>query len=149
MRREFPDAPIPAAAAVVVQGGRVLLIKRGFPPNEGKWSIPGGVIEVGEEARDAAVREVLEETGLRIRIRDIVDVVDNIIRDEERVKYHFVNCDFLADWVSGEVHTTEETPDFAWIEEKDMEKYDMTRGASRVVRMVFEGMRGERKKDMV
>jgi 8-oxo-dGTP diphosphatase len=144
MKREFPEMPIAAAAAVIVREGKILIIKRRFPPNEKKWSIPGGVIEIGEPAREAAVREVREETGLGVRIDGIVDVVDNIIYEGERVKYHFINCDFQATYLSGEVTTNEEVLDFAWIEEGDMKKYDMTKGAAYVMRLVFEKIKKEK-----
>jgi len=136
--------PIAAAAAVIVREGKILIIKRKFPPNEKKWSIPGGVIEIGEPVREAAVREVREETGLDVRIDGIVDVVDNIIYEGERVKYHFVNCDFLAEYVSGDVKTNEEVLEYAWIEEGDMKKYDMTKGAAYVIRLVFEKIKKEK-----
>ena len=141
MKREFPEMPIAAAAAVVVKEGKILIIKRNFDPNRGKWSIPGGVIEVGETVRESAVREVYEETGLRVKIGKIADVVDNIIHEGEKVKYHFVNCDFEAEYISGEVKINEEVSDFAWIEEEDMEKYNMTKGAASVIRLVFERMK--------
>jgi 8-oxo-dGTP diphosphatase len=144
MKREFPEMPIAAAAAVIVREGKILIIQRGFPPNEKKWSIPGGVIEIGEPAREAAVREVREETGLGVRIDGIVDVVDNIIYEGKRVKYHFVNCDFLAEYVSGDVKTNEEVLEYAWIEEGDMEEYDMTKGAAYVIRLVFEKIKKEK-----
>lgn len=144
MKREFPEMPIAAAAAVIVREGRILIIRRGFPPNEKKWSIPGGVIEIGEPSREAAAREVREETGLDVRVDSIVDVVDNIIYEDGRVKYHFINCDFQATYLSGEVATNEEVLDFAWIEEGDIEKYDMTRGAAYVIHLVFEKIRKEK-----
>jgi ADP-ribose pyrophosphatase YjhB (NUDIX family) len=144
MKREFPEMPIAAAAAVIVREGKIFIIKRRFPPNEKKWSIPGGVIEIGEPVREAAVREVREETGLDVRIDGIVDVVDNIIYEGERVKYHFINCDFQATYLSGEVTTNEEVSDFAWMEEGDLEGYDLTTGAAHVIRKVFAKL-GERR----
>ena len=66
MKREYPDQPLVGVGAIIIEAGRVVLVKRGHPPLAGEWSIPGGVLEVGETLREAAVREALEETGLKV-----------------------------------------------------------------------------------
>ncbi len=84
---------------------RYLLIKRAAEPDAGLWTIPGGLVEVGERAKDAAVREALEETGLEVEVLEVLGVVDKIVPDEEgRVKYHFVIIDYLAETIRGVMH---------------------------------------------
>jgi len=90
--------PVPAVGVVCLKGDEVLLIRRGKAPRQGEWSLPGGRIEPGERAVDAALRELVEETGIRSRIVGLIDVVDGIFADEAR---HYVLIDYVAEWVSG------------------------------------------------
>ncbi len=95
--RRLPDRPIAAVGALILREGRVLLVKRGQPPARGEWSIPGGVVEVGETLLEAVIREVSEETGLSVIVGPVVEVVDRIHRDAAgRVEYHYVIADFLC-----------------------------------------------------
>jgi len=102
MRREFPDIPLVGVGAVIIENDRVLLVKRGHPPLLGEWSIPGGVLEVGEMLRDAAVREAREETGLAVETGELLGVFDRVLREGERIRYHYVLIDFLCRRISGE-----------------------------------------------
>ena len=92
-------APVPAVGVVCLRGDEVLLIRRGRPPKQGEWSLPGGRIEPGERTEDAALRELREETGVEARINRLIAVVDGIFPEAGR---HYVLIDFAADWVSGE-----------------------------------------------
>lgn len=92
-------APVPAVGVVCLRDGEVLLIRRGKPPRMGEWSLPGGRIEPGERAVDAALRELLEETGVTARITGLLDVVDGLFPEAGR---HYVLIDYAADWLSGE-----------------------------------------------
>jgi 8-oxo-dGTP diphosphatase len=95
--REYPDSPRVGVGAIVLHEGRVLLVKRGHAPGLGLWSVPGGLVDLGESTVDAARREVEEETGLKVRIAGLVGVLDRITRDaESRVRYHWVLVDYLA-----------------------------------------------------
>lgn len=103
MKREYPEAPIVGVGAVIVHDGRVLLIERANEPLKGEWSLPGGALEVGETLEEGMVREVLEETGLRVEARGVAEVFDRISRDEQgRVRYHFVLVDYLCHLSAGQ-----------------------------------------------
>ena len=104
MKREFPEVPLVGVGAIIIEGDRVVLVKRAHPPIQGQWSIPGGVLEVGELVREAAVREAREETGLIVEPGELLGVFDRILRDaEKRVQYHYVLVDFLCRKVGGEL----------------------------------------------
>lgn len=97
MPKEYPALPIVAVAAVVLRDGEVLLIKRGVEPAYGKWSIPGGVVDLGETLCDAAAREVKEETGLDVDIGPVVEIVERVLRDDQgRIRFHYVIVDYVA-----------------------------------------------------
>src|SRR5689334_8357925 len=97
MKREYPDRPLIGVGAIIVDRGRVVLVKRGNPPLVGEWSIPGGVIELGETVREAVVREAQEETGLLVKTAELLGVFDRVVRDEQGLtRYHFVLIDFLC-----------------------------------------------------
>ena len=100
LQREFPSSPLVGVGAVVVHEARVLLVQRGTEPLKGQWSLPGGLIEVGELLSDAVAREVLEETGLVVEPVELVELLDRIHREGERVRYHYVIADYLC-WVTG------------------------------------------------
>lgn len=103
MKREYPEAPIVGVSAVIVHAGRVLLVERAHEPLKGEWSVPGGALELGETLEQGMLREVLEETGLRVKPIRIADVIDRIARDEQgRVQYHYVLVDFLCHLSEGQ-----------------------------------------------
>ncbi|MGA9800415.1 MAG: NUDIX domain-containing protein, partial [Terriglobales bacterium] len=103
MKREYPESPLVGVGAIIIDQGRVLLVKRGHPPLAGEWSIPGGVLELGETLREAAIREAREETCLGVETADLLGVYDRVLRDDDgRTLYHFVLVDFLCRRVRGE-----------------------------------------------
>src|SRR5436853_6657888 len=103
IKREYPETPLIGAGAIIVEDGRVVLIKRGHPPLLGEWSIPGGVLEVGEMLREAAIREAKEETGLSVEAGAILGVYDRILREGNRLQYLYVLTDLLRRLVSGQI----------------------------------------------
>lgn len=115
MDREFPERPLVGIGAIIIAGDRVVLVKRAHPPIQGHWSIPGGVLEVGEMVREAAVREAREETGLIVEPGDLLGVYDRILRDpEHRVQYHYVLIDFLCHSVGGELVAASDAAEVRW-----------------------------------
>jgi mutator protein MutT len=105
-----------AVGAVVVDRGRVLLVRRGHEPAKGKWSLPGGALELGESLADGVVREVREETGLIVEPVELVELLDRIHREGERVRYHYVIADYLCRVVGGEMQAASDAEAVRWVE---------------------------------
>jgi 8-oxo-dGTP diphosphatase len=122
--RPYPDRPVVGVGAVVLDGERVLLIKRGHAPLKGEWSLPGGGVETGETLEQAIAREVLEETGVTIEVGPIVEVLDRISRDADgRVEHHFVLVDFVARPSGGLLRSASDAEDAAWVQLSELSKY--------------------------
>lgn len=115
-RREYPTRPFIGVGVVVLKGESALLIRRGKPPKQGEWSLPGGSQNLGESVRETAVREVLEETGVEIAEPHFLEVVDAIIPDGEgRTKYHYTLIDFVAEWAGGEALAADDAEHAEWV----------------------------------
>jgi len=118
--REFPEAPIVGVGAVIIEQNRVLLVQRGREPLKGKWSLPGGMLELGESLAEGVVREVREETGLIVEVLELVELLDRVHResipDGERVRYHYVIADYLCRVVGGTLHASSDADAVRWIE---------------------------------
>jgi 8-oxo-dGTP diphosphatase len=118
---EYPDVPRVAVGAIVFRDGCVLLVKRGHPPSQGLWAIPGGRVELGETLQAAAEREISEETGLAIRAGDPTHTFDAIIRDDAgRVRFHYVIVDLLADYLGGELRPGDDAREARWVAPQDL-----------------------------
>jgi ADP-ribose pyrophosphatase YjhB (NUDIX family) len=116
LQREYPLAPLVGVGAVIVQEGRVLLVQRGREPMKGRWTIPGGLIEIGESLLDAVVRETREETGLEVEPVELVELLDRIHREEGRVRYHYVIADYLCRVVGGTLAAADDAAAVRWVE---------------------------------
>ncbi len=116
MRREFPAAPIMAVGAVIVDAGRVLLVRRGTEPLKGQWSLPGGALELGESLTGGLAREVHEETGLLVEPVELVELLERIHRDGERVRFHYVIADYLCRVTGGELRASSDADEVRWTE---------------------------------
>jgi len=115
--QEYPDCPRLAVGAVVIHEGRVLLVKRGKPPSEGLWAIPGGSVELGETLQGAAEREILEETGIKIKANNPVYTFDAIQRENSgKIRFHYVIVDLLADYLDGEPKAGDDAHEVRWVE---------------------------------
>jgi len=124
---------------VVVRDERALLIRRGSAPLKGKWSIPGGMLELGETILEGVQRELLEETAIEVRLLDLIEVFERVTRDEAgKLKYHFVILDYLCEAVRGEAQAGSDVTDVAWVRESELNDYSLTPTATRVVQKAFE-----------
>ena len=142
MNREYPDHPRVGVGAVVLHEKRVLLVERGKPPALGKWSLPGGLVHLGETTREAVVREVAEECGLTIRVKDVAGVVDRVIRDEAgRIRYHYVLVDYLAFPDSTRVAAGSDAAEVRWVEIERVAELDVTDGLVDMIRRA-QALRG-------
>lgn len=136
--RDYPARPWVGVGVVVTKGDRVLMIRRGKPPRQGQWSLPGGVQELGETVRETAVREVLEETGIEIALGPIADVVDSITRDDDgRVLHHYTLVDFAATWVAGEPQAGDDAMDARWFSLAELEAEMLWPETLRLIRAVL------------
>lgn len=138
-RREYPSFPKVGVGGLVIDKDKLLLIKRAYEPSSGLWSIPGGLLEVGEELEEAVAREIEEETGIKVEVKELLGVFNFVIRDEAgKVKYHYVLIDFLAKPVGGKLRPSRETLDARWVSLKDIEKYSLTRTTRRLISRAVE-----------
>ena len=128
MRRLYPKQPLVGIGAVIVCSNKILLEKRGNQPGKGKWSIPGGMVELGEETKQTVIREVREETNLTVDNPELMDVVDNVEKDEKgRIRYHFVIIDYHVKLKSGTLRASSDAAELRWVRMEDVEKYPLTR----------------------
>jgi 8-oxo-dGTP diphosphatase len=142
-KREYPDRPIVGVGAVIIDQGRVLLVKRGSPPLLGEWSLPGGVVELGETLRAAAEREALEETGLIVKAGEVLEVLDRIIPGKDTApQYHYVLIDFLCVVRGGELRAGGDAAEVCWASESELGKFKLEQPAINVVRKAFEKSAG-------
>lgn len=139
-RRTYPSKPLVGVGAVAIKNGKILLVKRAFEPGAGKWSIPGGLVEVGEKLSDACSRETEEETGIKVEVLELINVFDMIDRDEDgKARYHYVLVDFLAKPVGGEERKSEEVSEIAWVDYQEAKRMDLTKTARRALEELFGG----------
>jgi len=164
-KREYPDLPRIGVGGVVIRDGRALLIRRGTEPLKGEWSIPGGMLDIGETLAEGVVRELLEETGLRVKIVELIEVFERIFYPDEksavalaapleeraaqsaslRPLYHFVIVDYLCEAAEGTPRPGSDVTDVAFAAEDDLARFSLTPTATRVIKKAF-AMAGERAK---
>ena len=137
-RRDYPDRPIVGVGAVIIHEQKVVLVKRGSPPLQGEWSLPGGVVELGETLRAAAEREAREETGLIVKAVEVLEVLDRIIPGVNNApQYHYVLIDFLCTVKGGELRAGGDAADVRWAAESEFEEYKLETPAIDVIRKAF------------
>lgn len=143
MSREYPDYPRVGVGAVILHQDKVLLVRRGQSPSFGKWSLPGGLVELGETTREAIAREIMEECGIKIHIVEVAGTLDRIVRDGTgRVRYHYVLVDYLAYPDSMDVVAGSDAGDAQWVEIERVGELDTTQGLLDMIRRAAALRRG-------
>ena len=147
MNREFPSQPLVGVGAIIIEPGRnsgrendarVVLVKRAHPPIQGQWSIPGGVLEVGELLRDAAVREAREETGLIVKPGELLGVFDRVLHHADgRVQYHYVLIDFLCRRLAGDLAAASDASEVRWFGREELSALNLAEDTLDVIRKGF------------
>ena len=124
---------------MVFADGRVLLVRRGNEPSQGRWGLPGGVVELGETVKEAVVREVEEETHITVRPARLITTFDSIVRDDDaRVRFHYVLCEFLCEYVSGNLEASTDASDAAWVHLGELSKWNVPSGTRRFIERVAD-----------
>ncbi|MEX1148193.1 MAG: NUDIX hydrolase [Sphingomonadales bacterium] len=132
--RSYPARPFVAVGVVVFRGEQVLLVRRGKSPRKGQWSIPGGAQHAGETVQDAGLREVREETGVEVRISDLVDVLDYIDHDDMgRIRHHYTLIDWAAEWVDGQARPGDDVTDVMWADLNSLDAHALWDETRRVI----------------
>jgi mutator protein MutT len=139
MQREFPEAPLVGVGAVIVDDGRVLLVRRGTEPMLGKWTLPGGMLEVGESLTDGVIREVREETGLTVEPVELIELLDRIYREGERVRYHYVIADYLCRVLGGALKAASDADAVRWVDRSEWNSHSALRLDPVTVRVIEAG----------
>jgi 8-oxo-dGTP diphosphatase len=153
MGREYPERPMVGIGGVVIEDGRALLIRRASEPLKGHWSIPGGTLELGESLQSGVVRELQEETGLQVRVIEVIEVFDRIFPGEPALpgeaprgpRFHYVIVDYLCERLFGELCAGGDASDVVFAAEDELEKFQLTETATRVLRKAFAMDRERRK----
>lgn len=143
--REYPERPVMGVGGVIVDRGRTVLIRRGTEPLLGQWSIPGGTIELGETIEEAVRRELREETGLEVRVLELIELFDRIYvengavpaQDRKKPRYHYVIADYLCELVGGEPRAGSDVTDLAFSGEDELGKFHLTEKATSVLKKAF------------
>lgn len=151
--REYPERPLVGVGGVVIDNGRALLIRRASEPLRGEWSIPGGMLELGETLQEGVARELLEETGLHVRVLDLIEVFERIIHEPpagasrnasavpgskiSKPRYHYVIADYLCERISGEPGAASDVTDLEFASEDDLTRFHLTETALRILHKAF------------
>jgi 8-oxo-dGTP diphosphatase len=150
--REYPERPMVGIGGVIVDRGRTLLIRRGSEPLRGEWSIPGGSLELGETLEEGVARELLEETGVQVRVLELIEVFDRIYLDDaataggnrKKPRFHYVIVDYLCERISGEPRAGSDVTDVAFASEDQLKEFNLTETATRILKKAFAMDRARR-----
>ena len=138
IRREYPEGPLVGVGGVVIHQNQVLLVRRGKEPLKGKWSIPGGLVELGEQLEQAVRRELREETGIDVSPLKVLEVVDRVVRKGKRVRYHYVIVDYACRLKRGRLEAGSDVFEAQWVPRKDLPRYRLDQKARSVVLQGFD-----------
>lgn len=137
--REYPARPLVGVGALIIQGSKIVLVRRSKPPSQGEWSIPGGLARVGETLTQAVIREALEETDLIVRIGPLVDVVERVIRDKnDRVQFHYVIADYKCSVISGALVAGSDASNACWAQKDHLGDFKLPAISLRVIDKAFQ-----------
>jgi ADP-ribose pyrophosphatase YjhB (NUDIX family) len=150
--REYPERPVVGIGGVIIDRGRALLIRRGSEPLRGEWSIPGGTLELGETLEQGVARELLEETGLGVRVLELIEVFDRIYAEDGAIaqraqrnpRFHYVIADYLCERISGEPRAGSDVTDVMFAREDELGSYHLTETATRILKKAFAMDRARR-----
>jgi mutator protein MutT len=139
MAHTYPTQPVVGVGGIILEGDRVLLVRRGNEPLKGSWSIPGGKLHLGEKLVDAVRREIREEVNLEVRVLDIVEVFERIMPDTNgRIAYHYVLVDYLCEPLSGEMRAGDDAAEAEWVARRQFPSYQITEGTPEVIEKAFQ-----------
>jgi ADP-ribose pyrophosphatase YjhB (NUDIX family) len=142
MKRRYPDQPLVGVGAVIFRGEEVLLVRRGQEPAQGDWSLPGGLVELGETLIAALHREIAEETGLRVRIFGIAAVLERLFPDAAgKFAYHYVLIDYLCEYLEGELKPGSDITAARFVALADLDRFELPQFTLKVIRRVWEQFR--------
>lgn len=142
LTRKYPKMPLVGVGAVVIKNGKILLVKRAFEPGKGKWSVPGGVVELGEKLAVACAREMEEETGLKGQVLELINAYDMIVPDQSgKIMYHYVLIDFLVKPLGGVEKPSDEVLEMRWVSYEETKELEMTVSARKALEELFGGVR--------
>ena len=145
MKREYPDRPLIGVGAIIIDRGRALVVRRATEPLKGEWSIPGGVLELGETLRAGVIREAKEETGLDVLPIEVLEVYDRIVADEAgKTRYHYVLIDYLCQVTGGELRAASDVSEVRWLTEQELDSFPIADAAEEVIRKGFDKSRAGR-----
>ena len=150
--REYPEKPVVGVGGVIIDRGRTLLIRRGGEPLRGEWSIPGGTLELGETLEEGVARELLEETGVNVRVLELIEVFDRIYLDDsaagsgerKKPRFHYVIVDYLCERISGEPRAGSDVTEVVFAREEELKKFNLTETATRILKKAFAMDRARR-----
>ena len=139
-KSDYPDVPRVGVGAVVIKEEKVLLVRRGIPPSEGLWAIPGGHIELGETIQETAEREIMEETGIVIKAGEPMYAFDLIERDDAgRIRFHFIVVDVTGEYVSGEPHGADDALEARWLSWEEIEALPVSQNTVKLLKTINFG----------
>lgn len=146
IRRQYPRQPIVGVGGVVISGDRVLLIRRGKEPLKGEWSIPGGMVELGETLTAGVRREIKEETGLEVEPLEVIAMFDRIQRNGSRVQYHYVIIDYVCRRKGGRLSPATDVVDARWVKRSDLSHYQLSPKAAEVIAAAFRSLKKRKRR---
>jgi len=152
--REYPERPVVGIGGVIIDRGRTLLIRRGSEPLRGEWSIPGGTLELGESLVEGVARELLEETGIVVRVLELIEVFDRIYGEDGKVaaevqkkpRFHYVIVDYLCERIGGEARAGSDVTEVAFASEEELANFHLTETATRILKKAFAMERAHRER---